>query len=655
MRTLPLFGIVVALCLGSPAVGGAGLDLSTLFGGSGRPVNAGQALVDGLQSGSCKTLKSWLQSVPDSPPAPTATGTPGSLPNRRQQLALPGAIESGRMLALVADDVFPRFFKKPYDLLTVDDLRRHEREVAPLCRRLGSFTPAESQLVSQIWFTHGHAGLSAQLAQQRQVRAAHASREREALEELARLHAELDALPASEAGLQRLATMRARARVLAPAWPEERRRGFDAALLQANERIGPPVLRARIDAALAAPESPADLPMLRRLQTELQLQEDGRSSAARLPAEDSTRAALNQRVQVLSAADEERRRARAVADAKPWHDGATPGSAASDTALFQQIDQTIRNLTQAKPGQAHFRRVVEDDIHPKLLVLAGSAFLQGQHIAAGAAGRPAFERWDSGAGGQTMVLFNRLMKIWPTELALVGKLPAIFNDVANQYRVQVDEKGAIDPAYMSRIMAALARMPGQRRDATPPPAPMTMTTSKVVFLRPDQVNSYLIARAAGEVLADRARMAALVEDLEANIVSSRRAFWACLAKRCADIAPAYLEYSRWLKEKDGYALFRFTMSSFAKRLYTPKEQAMVDQMMDVAAAREVDGGTILGCSAEYRRWISPVVDFVASRKGLELLDTAAAKRFADDMLNTESNAHYQRCRDAMEFAQRPRS
>ena len=170
----------------------------------------------------CAKLKSWLASAP----------------------AAAGARRAEDWMPLLEDERFSRAFGKTYDRLTIADFRELQT-AQQACQRTGALTPAEAQTAQTLLNPSLQPQLSVQLAATRARRG-----EREAL------LAELDGLPATDSGLQRLDAIAAKLAQQQGVSAEDGR-AAQLRLDAARTRVALPVHTARIQ-RLAAEARGAD-------------------------------------------------------------------------------------------------------------------------------------------------------------------------------------------------------------------------------------------------------------------------------------------------------------------------------------------------------------------------------------------------------------
>lgn len=319
--------VVATGCNTMPTVPGsqASNDLSRALNQTlGNVLGPGNKNILSALKGTCSNLKSWTASV----------GQPSS------------SLQVAQLVPYVQDAIFQKHFGKRYDELTVADFREAQRDHVQ-CQREGSLTPAEQQLTQRVW-NQGSQPLLVQLLQKSRT-------ERAAAVALAE---EIDALPATEAGYNRLDAIRQ---------AQQRQRNASGAddlqlpqrISQAEDRIALPVLRARVDRAMAEQRQPADLSALVQL--------DGQVRASRLSAANAEplRKRLHERITSLDAAAAQQERAASpllqrsgtgleqVAIGKQWTSDflrryqAVLGSAPALTALQREV-QTARRRQLAE-------------------------------------------------------------------------------------------------------------------------------------------------------------------------------------------------------------------------------------------------------------------------------------------------------------------
>jgi len=237
-------GAGIVLAFWAAAAGAQLADLERairgqLPGDARRAMRDAQKLNERAQTGAeCDRLKQWIGSVPA-----TGATSHGARPEQ--------------LLPFVEDALFARHFGKTYPELTVADFRNAQvaqRE----CHRSGIFTPAEQQLVGQIWNQHQHARLSQLLEANRGKR-----------QQASGLLGELDTLQARPEDLRRLDAIRAEAASLSRSMNANEQAALATKVAQTRERIGPPVMKQRVAEQIANARDGAGLASLAALDAEL--------------------------------------------------------------------------------------------------------------------------------------------------------------------------------------------------------------------------------------------------------------------------------------------------------------------------------------------------------------------------------------------------
>jgi len=165
----------------------------------------------------CGKLKTWVASVPSAA----------------------GSLRPEDWMPLLEDERFTRSFGKPYDQLTIADFRELQ-QTQLACQRAGTLTPGEMQTVQYLLNPSMQPQLSRQLVATRAQRG-----------ELNSLLAELDGLPATDQGLQRLDAISARLAALLRGASADDSRATQARLDATRTRVALPVHTTRINRLIA--------------------------------------------------------------------------------------------------------------------------------------------------------------------------------------------------------------------------------------------------------------------------------------------------------------------------------------------------------------------------------------------------------------------
>lgn len=388
---------------------------------------------------------------------------------------------------------------------------------------------------------------------------------------------------------------------------------------------------------------------------------------------EQARSAFKEKWDRLDAQSQARRDAEVNARTR-WKDGAAVLQPARVAELQRRIDNGLKQLEAATPvlnEQPASRNTppaealktrVSRELHPLLLELAKSAWAEARALPAGEAGRAAFDAWDRGAAGAVMSSIGRLQRLWPDgwwSLDLVGAIEA---DLSRLYEAQLADKPVLDGRARQQVAQALAqrRIAADSARAEPPQALAAAPAGvkRVVFLTPGELAAYRIGQDIGRGMKDalqaRAKAQQAVEDLDRNLKQSRGAFWSCWQRRCPEIADRYLDYSRWLKEKDWYQLTRYAIEASVATYSSPKDPGMAQMLSAFMGLRTVDRGPQPSCQKAFDRWIAPVGTFVQTTLRRNPFDIAGIQAFSDRLLGGPEHLAYQSCRDAMEFVYRPR-
>ncbi|CAN5753481.1 hypothetical protein BH09PSE5_BH09PSE5_05090 [soil metagenome] len=234
-------GLPIALALGMfSAPSFADFDLRKVLQGGGlvppAEVKRGMKVFENMQaSADCDRFKRWVSSVPGS----SAAGA-------RQDL-----------LPFVEDGLFAGVFGRTYDQLTVADFRDTAQTLRE-CQRIGLFTPAEQQIVQQVWNQGSHARLSQQLLANRGKR-----------DQATALFAQLDALQPTEADLARIDSIQSQSATVIRSLGANEQSALTQKIQETRVRIGVPVAQQKVSNALASADGAGSLASLAALNDEL--------------------------------------------------------------------------------------------------------------------------------------------------------------------------------------------------------------------------------------------------------------------------------------------------------------------------------------------------------------------------------------------------
>lgn len=304
-------------------------------------------------------------------------------------------------------------------------------------------------------------------------------------------------------------------------------------------------------------------------------------------------------------------------------------------------------------------------------------------VAAAHAAKPAlksatwkdFDRWERGVGGEAMLAMDGVTGWWNR---VITREMATGNEDAGIYRVNnpaatlgliephrklfaahdelVSKVGMLEPAWLQRATKGLNTIRLEQDAAAeaargaPAPVPLpTTTVRRTVYLTPGQYVAAQIGASAGQAAGYALRAyAQAMEDrarLEDDVHSSRAAFWRCYAQRCDDRGRSYADYLDALLRKDialvGPEIARAGLQSRGWGKILAGGRAL-------AGVGEIDGGAHPECESLLSRATGPAVR--AAIKSPQVDDNALIVQ----VLNSDTYAEYQLCRDQMEFLRRPR-
>lgn len=383
------------------------------------------------------------------------------------------------------------------------------------------------------------------------------------------------------------------------------------------------------------------------------------------------------------AADPARHGTGPAPDPNPgWLEGAQAQSAAADAALAATLDREIAALESPERGPEmldRFTRAMAETIRPGIETLARSAHVQAQSIPKTEAGRAAFEAWDRGVGGAALSAVRRVSALlqrnadrkrtlggdrtdfvrdrnaarWEAAREASAYLGPIAGDLYALYRAQLDARGVFAPELQRQMLAALKVEPAEtqawRRRLEVPTAsrrsddgPDLMTLDEMAAAEFGRA----MGQAAGGFIAAAVQLKVARDELDHRIRSTRTAFWSCLDSRCADAPARYLAYSKALRDKDIYYLVKPAVMGQAGGGML----SFVDEMISESLGA-VDGGPDRkGCSAARGAASHEIWQQLDQWPGSRAESEALVARY----LLSPPYLAWQRCRDQMEFIERPR-
>lgn len=286
-------------------------------------------LLRGLQSNAvCQQLKEWVSSVP---------GAAGS--RRPEDLA-----------ALLDDARATKALGKPYDRLTVNDLRDLQNSLRD-CQREGNFTPAQAQTLQYLLNTSIHPTLSRQLNESRLQRARYAA-----------LMADLDTLQPTQDDARKLNTIEAELNTLSKTATPADKEAAAAKVSATRGRIAGHVQRERVSKALTEAQGREGLATLANLHDEL-----GRAGLDAQHAQ-ALQAEVVQRMSDIAAplVQEERDHAAAIGDGLAGLERGVQFLAAFD-ARYQRAMRQVPDLDGIRRDVMQRRAAMLPALEPALI------------------------------------------------------------------------------------------------------------------------------------------------------------------------------------------------------------------------------------------------------------------------------------------------
>lgn len=327
--------------------------------------------------------------------------------------------------------------------------------------------------------------------------------------------------------------------------------------------------------------------------------------------------------------------------------------------------------------------VVNRELKPRMNALARSALGQAERIAAGAAGRAAFDDWERRLGGPLMNALRRLYvfaarrtfrleiegvqladfviddnararhkRAWAQVGAETGFTRPIYRALMRQYDRVLAGQPLLDAAFLARVRTDAATA-SAARDGSPVPTPMptpqpAVRTSVIVFGTPGQIAATEMAMEMGSKAGDAVdalgRLRSTYKAADTGIRAARQAFWTCYTQRCAQPTPAYWNYAEALREKDHQLFFMPALVGGSGK-NSEFDIGFIHRAMGSGA---VDDQVVMGCEAAGDRLSSHVTATMARDPSTGSDPLRLAKRL-ESAADSDAYREYQACRDRMEF------
>jgi hypothetical protein len=379
--------------------------------------------------------------------------------------------------------------------------------------------------------------------------------------------------------------------------------------------------------------------------------------------------------QKLRAEEQARREAAAAEQAeRAWMEAAVKAGALpadQERALLKDVQSQIAAFESQRQNLfvRPFADAVQGDLGNKLDRLAQSAVARVTPINAKTTpGRQQFDRWDREIGGPVLLAARRLDLFVHDQVNRRYTLAEIQNeressfrrnmwsqvDLAKIWRVQNRLLGVFDaklagthtasPAFLKRAADQLAKDrpsgdPGRPLYIYQPPERKpgwAMSPAEQAAQLPFQGAANTVADLLGLV----GNLLRAIDKVDADIVESRRRFWACHDQSCADAGKALYAYSHAQLAKDYFYFVRpFAMS------------AVMAPGMGVAGADNIDGGLIPACGQQ-RSALQSELD--AAARLAQAGQSAQATKTVSTVMSGPAYAAWQSCRDRYEYFLRPR-
>lgn len=330
-------------------------------------------------------------------------------------------------------------------------------------------------------------------------------------------------------------------------------------------------------------------------------------------------------------------------DYSGWADKPRLLSLEEQRGLAREMDQVLK---RHKPMTQPYYVALNQQLQPAMAKLAASGIAQAQAIPKGEAGRKAFEQWDAGVGSAVVSLALRVQAAGqPTNLFVhvQGRYLAI-------YREQIADKGALEPAYLTQMLASIEKYKTEQANVQAPTA-QTQRTYQVLVLRPPQTALYRMVntgvKAIQQFAQGRAEIERYLTTLDADIRETRTSFWACYAKRCTEGGVLFYKLSVLLADFDRFQIARTAQEGAISRAYGDAQHGRTAMAL-LGMDRQVDEQYTSACAPQYDRFLAQFVKWMR-------LDPTAMRRELDAALASDDYLAVQQCRDQMSFILRPRA
>lgn len=327
-----------------------------------------------------------------------------------------------------------------------------------------------------------------------------------------------------------------------------------------------------------------------------------------------------------------------------------------DRQLAREIDQGLDAIIARRNDfdEESYRVELGKRLVPLMTELARSGAAQAAAIPTGEKGRAHFIAWDNGIAYTVMSRVKKMRALSRLAWSQTD-LMHIWWYYMDLYEAQINDKGALDRAYATRLQAAMERDPsGSIAHLVKSPDYSPRYSNNTVTMDPDQSLLYRSVNTAitgiAEVASARAMTKQYVADLDRVTGETRQAFWSCYEKRCTNNS-LWLDYTRMLNAKDNFYIMRYLQTAWLNKGYNRDYAGGMLQWLG-GADGDVDGALPKDCEQPYNRMMTPYVNRIMSGGTMAIVDVAMTYY---QSYNDKDHLAARVCRDRMEFIFRPRS
>ena len=354
---------------------------------------------------------------------------------------------------------------------------------------------------------------------------------------------------------------------------------------------------------------------------------------------------------------------------------AQPNTDAEDEALFRRIREALVAIEYRgdQLPAAEYGRIVTNSIRPALTTLSASVLARARSIPAGASGRGAFDAWERTYGGPLLTVIRRTYLIarsgafrmetqgislrdldrragpsqqrekedWANAAAKQLFTRPVYRDLMTVYATHIPSTTFLDPAFMEKTRSAALSAASERDRNTTPRSTRTSSTV-TIFGTPSEIAATRLRMQIGETVQAVGELKQNFAELNARVIRTRAAFWACYASRCAGSGSLYLDYSVALRDKDLHYLYLSAYMAGASQTMGIAGPGL-GMFLTMLGSGGVDNGIVLGCES--------AADSFTAVLGQDIRANGIANAYAafERASARPEYVTYQTCRDRQEY------